>query len=320
VLSQTHRRLIYRPTNHAKILNDPGVTVTLPNEVDYKLKPMEMSDRPKLKASFLQIQRLLASTTDDEAWNNLLRFLEGMNVAGEKIPTAFKERVTRKAFQQGKEAVIMRAVQDADKTEFRLSLPPLTRTIMTGIHRKAADAGFKGDGLDSAFKQAETIARLMETKAHCNRKLDPSKNEIDMRQSLMVVGTLLELAAASAIDVNQGKDVDGKVASYVAKALVLSKDDFHLNATPPTISGPYMGGDIIWLAGILPLFHGMKLATKIEGAIKPDLRATFDKRLQALQTKINAEEASARDSWDPKPENKKEWPLALLLIDQVNAL
>jgi phosphoglycolate phosphatase-like HAD superfamily hydrolase len=320
VLSQTHRRLIYRPTNHSKILNDPGVTVTLPNEVDYKLKPMEMSDRPKLKASYLRIQRILASTTDDEAWNNLLHFLEGMNIAGERIPTAFKERVTRKAFQQGKDAVIMRAVQDADKTEFRLSLPALTRTIMTGVHRKAADANFKGEGLDSAFKQAETIARLMETKAHCDRKLAQSKNFADMRQSLMVVGTLLELAAARAIDANEGKDVDGKVASYVAKALVLSQDNFHLNATPPDISGPYMGGGILWLAGILPLFHGMKLATKIEGAIKPDLQATFDERFQALQNNINSEEASARENVDPHPESKKEWPLALLLIDQVNAL
>lgn len=318
-LSKYHRRLVYRPSKRPILVNEPGVTVTLPNDVDYKLKPMALGDRPIKYKALAQILQILSSTDDQEAWSNLPRFLEGMKASKDSVPPYFMEKIARKAFERGKEQIIMRCAEDADKTAFHLSIPGVTEQTMLGCHRRAADASFRGDALLSAVKQADRIARLLESEEHCNRSLPAS--DVDMRQSLMVVGVLLELAAAKSIDVNGGKDSEDQVASYVAKALALSKDGFNNDrstaaaANPETKSASWiLQSKTNWLVNYVPLWHGMRLAARVDGAIKPGLRRDFDSRTKDLQKQIKAYEADVRQTQEGKPR------LALQLYEQVRSL
>ena len=217
--------MIYRPSKHGQLLNDPGVTVTLPNDEDLKLKPMQLGERPTKKKAIMDIKDILASTTDDDAWNNLIPFLEGMNTAKQPVTTKFLSQITRKAYEQGKYNIPQRCAELAKRTDFRLCYPGLAQTIFLQCHIRAAAAAFQGDELLAAAKQAEYIALILERQEHCGGKL--KEDEIDARKSPVVVGVLLELAAAKTVHQHGSKDVDGTVASYVAKLLTLT-DDYEL--------------------------------------------------------------------------------------------
>ena len=154
VLSESHRRMIYRESNRNVLVNEPGVTVTLPNDEDLKLKPMKLKDRPVKKKALSQIQRLLASTQDDEVWHNLMPFLVGMNTAKESIPASWLAQITRKAHELGKHQLVFRCAEQAKRTNFKLCYKGVAKEMLLGCHNRAAAAGFQADGLLSAAKYA----------------------------------------------------------------------------------------------------------------------------------------------------------------------
>jgi len=133
-----------------------------------------------------------------------------------------------------------------------------------------------------------------------------------MRQSLMVVGVLLEMAAAKNIHSSAGKDTDGQVATYVAKALALSEAGFNEPLSDGQQKETARLGHV--LGNHLPLWHGMKLATKIEGAVSPGIQQTFNKRLQSLEKSIKDAESNVRNADKYQPRR------ALQMYDQLKAL
>lgn len=314
--------MIYRPSRHGPLLNDPGVTVTLPNDEDFKLKPMRLEERPIKKKAIYDIKRILASTTDDDAWNNLIPFLEGMNTAKEPVRTRFLCQIARKAYEQGKYNIPQRCAELAKRTDFRLCYPGLANTIFLECHIRAAAAAFEGDELLAAAKQAEYIALILEREEHCGGRL--KQYEVDARKSLVVVGVLLELAAAKAVHRHGSKDVDGTVAGYVAKLLTLT-NGYELkprdlsNSEAQTLPGKelkkyslYRKGK--WLATTIPLWHGMKLASKVEGALRPESTQELNERLRSLEQNIRKAETECRESVQHQPKK------ALQMFDQVQSL
>ena len=309
VLSETHRRLIYRPTRNAVVQNEPGVTVTLPNDEDMKLRPMSLKERPNKMKSLPVIQKHLAATQDRQAWSNLIAFLEGMHVAKEPIPESFLEAITRKAYEQGQHSIPLRLAQLVKKTNYRLSSQRIAREVFLGCHIRAASAGFQGEELEAAAKQAELFAQLLEQQEHCGGR--PRENEVDMRQDLGVVGVLLELAAARALSANGGKDTNGQVANYVAKALAMSQGkDLGLKMPSSgelsrmlsreqrqaTVHGPAN-----YLLQYLPLWHGMKLALEMEGVVSPHQKTALEAKLKSLNEHITKAVSQARKAeWQPK--------------------
>jgi hypothetical protein len=294
--------------------------VTLPNDEDVKLKPMKLDDRPVKAKALKQIRMILRETQDNDAWNNLLPFLEGMHTAKQPIREDFLASIVRVAGQQGKHQAVMRCVEVPRRTNLRLCLPEVTRELLLACHLRAADAGFKGEEFLSAAKQAERIALMMEKEEHCGGKLHPG--EVDMRQSLMVVGVLLEMAAAKALEVNGGKDVDGHVSSYVAKAIAL----FSENQIKERVTADYnimiskketVTAHAWWLADMLPLWYGMKLAAKVEASVSPDIRESFDQRFKTLDTEIQAAASDFRKGGDIA-QGKNPRPLAML--DQLKSI
>lgn len=329
-LSEYHRRLIFSPKKRSLLLNDPGVTVTLPNEEDYKLKPMSLTDRPVKAQALVRIREILSSTQDDNAWSNLLPFLEGMQASKEPVHKTFLGAIARKANEQGQHQLTMRCAELAQRTDFRLCYHEITKWMFLGCHDRATATKFQGDDLLSAAKQAEDMALLMEKEEHCGGKLP--KDGKDMRQSLMVVGVLLELAAAKSIQNHGKKDIDGKVASYTRRALALSEAGFDGIASESAVKPdpadpeasepssesrasrslmPRKGNFVIRYS---PLWHGMKLASEVDGAISADIQASFNDRFKSLEQALKKTVAEIRSATEHQPK------YALAMYDKLKSL
>jgi len=184
-----------------------------------------------------------------------------MQMAHERLPEGWLEKIVRKANEVGKTGVIIRCAEMVKKTGVTLSDSLVTRELMLGLHLQAVKAGFQGESLQQALKRAEQVVLLMEEKEHCGGHL--KEGHMDMRRDLTVIGVLLELAAATAVNLNAGKDVDGKVAGYVTKMLAIHKTaaaaavavPFELSETEPTTRQ---------IENWLPLWNGIKLALQVD--------------------------------------------------------
>jgi hypothetical protein len=272
-LSKTHRDIIYRPRRHKLLLTDPGITVTMSDDEEIKLEPMSMSERPHKRKS---LHRLLELLQDSKDWQNLPAFLEGMQLADEKLPKGAIERFVRKANEQGRTGIIIRCAEMVKKTGLSLADPIVTTELMLGIHFTAVKAGFKGEELDKAVRHAQVIALLMEKPEHCAGKARKTGEE-DMRKDLTVLGVLLELKAAQA---EAGATTFGTLPKIASKILALwTKQDLTVNETPTRAR--------IQLERWLPLWAGMKLALKNKRLEDPKMISEMTKARDALTSSIN---------------------------------
>jgi len=260
-LAKHHRALIYKKSRHQILQNDPGVTVTMSDDEEVRLQPMHEFDKPNTKKSLVALAKMLSETNDPTMWNNIIPFLEGLKQAKLDVPYTWMEKLTRKANEMGKAGVIIRAAEMAKKTGFRLSQGGVTKELMVGCHMRAVAARFQGDAFEKAAHHADHIALLLEDPLHCGGKL--REHESDMRKDVTVIGVLLEMATARAVNAQNGKDDDGKVKNYLTKALALTRDT-EFKPAPRTHHDhePARLGKAIesWL----PLWNGLKLVRQIE--------------------------------------------------------
>ena len=296
-LAQHHRDLIYKKRRHPILLNDPGVTVTLSNDEEIRLMPLEPRERPNKRKSLNRLIELLKESTDAEGWTNLPAFLEGMEMAKEELPEAWIERLTRSANMAGKSGVIKLCAEMVKKTGATLANPAMTRELMLGYHMQAAQGQFSGEPLQKALKSAEQVSFMMEDKLHCAGTL--KAGEQDMRKDPVVLGVLLELAACNVMDMNRGaEDTDGKVARLVTKTLACTKDkNWELPTKEHEISR--------LLTGWVPLANGMRVALLIPdieaGANAEELRSAKEKLAKvAWEAKSKVQEWSTKDT-APRP-------------------
>lgn len=300
-LAQPHRALIYKKKRHHIILNDLGVTVTLSNDEDIKLQPMEPREKPNKRKSLHRVAELLGEPENAEAWTNLPAFLEGLKMAKEEPPLWWMQKIARKANMTGKIGVIKLCAEMVKKTGATLANPLLTRELMLGYHMQAAAGNFQGEALEKALKSAEQIALMMEETLHCSGRLQPG--HVDMRKSCFVLGVLLELTAYRAINIHNCVDVDGKVASLVTKTLACTREDgwgaqendaalagasaVKERATRGRNQRDYVLQEQYLLEGWVPLWNGMKVALEIssiaEGPNASSLRTTTEKLEESLR-------------------------------------
>lgn len=307
-LSQAHRRLVYRTSKQHILTNDPGVTVSISDEEDIKLRPMELTERPDKAKTLVQISRLLGQDDSPEAWSNLLPFLEGMTSAHEPVPPSFLERIARKANMIGTYRFVIECAEQARRTNVSLSDPFLTRELFQGCHERALDVSFKGDGFERAARQAQHIVLLMEKAEHCGRQsLRPG--QVDMRRSLFVNSVVLEMAAARAFFASAKRsDDDGEVARSVARVIQLSQSttsrlpdltmpEFNSQkAKDPKRNDSYnkMGKAAQRLEGLLPLWSGLKFASKLDAAVISPNKDAFQDRLRGTEEEVKAAEADMK--------------------------
>ena len=291
-LQKYHRDLMYKPSRHQILLNDPGVTVTLSNNEEVKLMPMDPHDKPNKGKSLVTLVRLLENSVDSKDWNNLPPFLEGMVMAKEKLPEGWLQTVVRKANERGRSGVIVRCAEMVKKTGVTFADPPIAEEMMLGCHMRAARARWTGEEVENALRQAEQVVLMMKAKEHCGGKL--REGQEDMRKSMMVIGVLLELAAARATHINAGKDVDGKVIRYAKNALVLCQQSLVQSAKNHIEAAR---GLERWL----PLWAGFKVAQNVDTVRQSNLASSLRDQAEKLEVAINEAKTQVEEQAVGKP-------------------
>ncbi|EXJ93570.1 hypothetical protein A1O1_01962 [Capronia coronata CBS 617.96] len=298
-LQEHHRALIYKPSRHQPLINEPGVTVTMSDDEKVKLEPMNFYDRPNKKKSLTAILDILSNTNSDAAWKNLPSFLTGMQLAKERIPAQFYEKITRKASEMGKERIIVLCAERAHETGLRLSKKGVAKELMLGFHTRAALADFKGGELEAASRRAEKVVRMLEDELYATEKL--KEDEVDARRSPLVASVLTELVAAKTVN---GSESDAeKVASYALKMLHLAKESQVNSAKPPPgaskIEIRALENNV--LEGLLPMQNAIKLALELDSVKKAPLGKQLAARLKKVTNTIEESVKILRENADGQP-------------------
>lgn len=300
-LQEHHRRLVYKPSRHQTLTNDPGVTVTMDDDEEIKLQPMNFYDKPNKKQSIREFLNELGSTNEDAAWNNLAPFLTGLRMSKYQLPEYFYEKITRKACEVGKERIILTCAERSQETGFTLKKKGVTRELMLGLHTRAAQHRFQGAELESAARRAEKVARMLEDELHDGAKLKP--DEEDPRKDVLVISVLAEIAAAKALDSDGSVD---HATSYAAKMLHLSKENADKIYVPDL--SPRLKEDVrtralknVELETLLPMQNAIRLALKIDSINKSPLGKDLAAHLKSVDTKVEEALQQLRDVADGKP-------------------
>lgn len=254
--------------------------------------PMDPHDKPNKRKSLILLTSLLENSPDLRDWNNLAPFLEGMVMAKEKLPDGWLQKMARKANERGRSGVIITCAEMVKKTGVTFADPYITEEMMLGCHFRAAQAKWTGDDAAKAMKQAERVALMMEAKEHCGGTL--KEGQEDMRKSTIVIGVLLELAAARALHANVGKDVDGKVVRYAQNALVVCEKTSFQPGEDHVEAGTM-------LERSLPLWAGLKMAQKVDEMQQGTLASNLREQAEKLERVINKAKVQVEEQAKGKP-------------------
>ncbi|EHY55258.1 hypothetical protein HRR83_009059 [Exophiala dermatitidis] len=299
-LQNHHRALIYKKSRHQTLLNEPGVTVTMSDDEEIKLEPMNYFDKPNKQKSLRTIAEFLSNTNSDAVWKNLPSFLSGMVLAKQKIPTYFYQKITRKAGENGKERIIILCAEKAEETGLKLSKGTVAKELMLAFHTRAALAGFKGGELEAAMRRAEKVVRMLEDELYDADKL--KEDEVDARKSPLVASVMTELAAAKAIE---GQDSDvAKVANYATKMLHLAAKEPHTGLDhPPKGDGirETRAAANIELENLLPMQNAIKLALELEPIKNSQLGKELTEKLRSVTDEVEKNVKVLRDTADGEP-------------------
>lgn len=314
-LSQQHRALIYKRSKDALLTADPGVTVTMSDEEEVVLKPMDFFDKPPLKSSLATFVKILSSNLDHATWSNMAPFLEGLASAKGVVPSAFYQKLTRNACEVGKESLIIRCVENARDTNVRLSTPGVARELFIALYKRAMKAGFTGTELESAYSRAEKLAVLLQDKQHCGGKLRPyTQNkkhfDVDSRADPAILSVLLDLSAAKAAQDGQtDEELNKKVVGYIRKVV-------HAVNHPPLIEMVFSAdydpskpsGKAVLMEEAIVGKAAVEQALKLK--LDQDLKDKLQQAAEVLEKRISHFEPIVRENAAGKPRR------ALELYDQ----
>ena len=215
-LQNHHRALIYKPTKHAILTKEPGVTVTMDDDEEVKLTPIHFYDKPSVQKSLRKFARFLEGNQSDVDWGNLIPFLKGVRMAKQNLRQTFPPRITRKACEVGKEHIIIACAEKSNETGISLRQAEVARELMLGLHNHAVSAGFAGPGMETLARRAEYLARMLEDQLSTDGKL--KEGECDARKDPVVLAVLLEMAAQKGCSRRRrcrwtGRQLRGKASS-----------------------------------------------------------------------------------------------------------
>lgn len=309
-LQEHHRELIYKGRHRETLLKEPGVTVTMDDGEQVKLEPMNPFHKPNKRHTVKKLVDIMSNTTDDAVWSNLPAFLNGIVLAKVDLPPYFYEKIVRKAGEIGKERIVLTCAERSEETGLRLSRRGIAKELMLAFHDRAVRADFQGPELEAAAQRAEKVARMLEDEMHKREKL--KAGETDARTSPLVLGVLLELAAARAVHKFESKDQDGKVASYASRMLNIPTFDFLLReektvgyitkllaSEPESESRRHrqLGYDAdalgkfgilenFVLQELLPIQNGIKLALEVDSIASSPFKSQLQARLELVDERV----------------------------------
>lgn len=225
-------------------------TVIGENDEEFQLRPMHPLTRPTLKEAFETIS-LMQNTQD---WKNIIPFMSGLKLSKRVVKDDRWEWIIRQATEANALGIMLECAKQVDRTGFQLKNVGVVRRYYFELHRWAAKSKFSEPTVSKAFGFAKQAAELMETPQHVVR--DP---EVDPKRRPFVIGTLLELSAARALNQFGGQDEGGLVATYANRL----QGVWSLVDTDKGTSD-WPAADLR-LQENVPILNGMNLALQVKG-------------------------------------------------------
>lgn len=244
---------MFRRKYTEKLEQEP-VTVNIgDNDEPYQLRPMDPLSRPPKKA-FRDVVSLMKTKQD---WQNLAPFLGGLRMSKRKLSLAHWEWTVRKAGKADALGAILECAKQAERTGLRLNNNGIVQSIFFWLHMKAQEGQFKDPAVSKALSLAKQFAALMEAPEHSRREIKSIQE--DPKRQPFVIGTLLELSAARAVNELGGKDETGDVHAYAQR--LMANWEAGNSSRDPT---DWVTIDFI-LQENMPIYNGIKLALQVEG-------------------------------------------------------
>ncbi|KAK2744772.1 hypothetical protein FQN55_006528 [Onygenales sp. PD_40] len=209
-LSRPRRKLLYKtPIESSPLLQQP-ITIYLENSETYQLRPLRLEDTPRNS----KLRDVVELMTTPEHWSNLLPLLQGMHSAKRTPKVDVMEFILRKAGEAGMNTLMIECAKQSRTTGLSLGNYQIAELFFSNFRMQAEKADFKGPELEKALKNAKQTATLMNMPGHA-----PVDRLADPRRNPNIIGVLLELSAARALDAFEGKDTTGDVVSYAEKLI-----------------------------------------------------------------------------------------------------
>jgi hypothetical protein len=249
-----------------------------------------VKDVPAGLRGLLEATSLMKEAKD---WDNLPSLLHGLTNARRSLHSDTLERITRRAGMAGRPDILLECARRVDDTRFKLSKPQLVAELMNQIQSKAMKSGWEAKATKQALAWAETVSELLEDERHAGKRHLAGVEDVRVRPE--VIGVLLQLSAVRATRCYDSEDRDGKVALYVER-LLGSPARMLPDSEPKSISTVSL-----YLAYMVPVLHGMKLAQPILGGPSKSL----EEKTATLESAIVAQREWLLNE-APNPESKGE--------------
>lgn len=194
---------------------------------------------------------------DGKDWQNLPKFLEGLQTAKRQLHVWQIEKMVRRANIAGRQGAVLECLRRPG-TGVRLTDVRVVREVMWGAVMKAQEGNWEKEAVEQAAKLARAVWDLLEDPNHVVRARDVGPENV-ARARPEIVGVVVQLEAAKALLVGEGKDEGGKVETLIEMLLWC-----WANADLASGEMKWFDADhkvMMWA----PLWHGMKMARRVLG-------------------------------------------------------
>ncbi|KAJ5182556.1 hypothetical protein N7492_000172 [Penicillium capsulatum] len=265
-LPQRQRMSMFK-AKHAHRLEEEPITVNISETEQFTLRHMKMDELPTKRDAYKVFQMM----TSTKEYKNLIPFLKGLWMSNYRISSDRWESLIRHAGPAGKLNLIIECAKQQAQTGLAFDNISLTRRLFFELHCMAQAADFKGPAAAQALGLAHTAVRTMEWNSS-QTQIEASK---DPKRQPFVIGTLLELSAARAVNEIEGKDEGAEVLKFVQKLLA----SWDLGQFEPVLEGKSRPREALdlWLQEVIPVYNGLQMSLLVK-------RISSDKKLSPIVT------------------------------------
>ncbi|KAF3396106.1 hypothetical protein F1880_006687 [Penicillium rolfsii] len=275
-LPNQQRRNMFKE-KHRQRLEDEPITVAISETEDFTLRPMKINELPTKKDAY-EVLRLIAATNE---WKALVPFLNGLYISNLRLSSNRLAQLIRKASDAGKLSIIMECIRQGHRTGFHLRDLTVVQRLFYDIHVLAQNAEFKGSAVTKALNMAKQAVDLMDQDVEMHTSLAKAENP---KHQPFVIGTLLELSAARAINEFGGKDQANEVLSYARKLVAswsIFQEQSELAAEVSSASERAQQ--------IIAVYNGLRLSLSIHGlALDQNLHDSVTACLAEAKTELES--------------------------------
>lgn len=193
----------------ARRLREEPVDVTIGEDNEwFRLQYMDPLKRPKNS----EIPETLSLMKTGKDYENLVPFLSGLLLSHRSLKSPRWQWLIRRAGEADKLGVILECAKQSKRTGLQLSDIEIVQTLFFQLHLAANKAGFKDPVLSKVFGIAKQFVELMETPEHAVHDV-----QLDPKRKPFLIGVLLELSSALAVNHNEGVDASGDALAYAQR-------------------------------------------------------------------------------------------------------